>query len=372
MVNRTNVFSTAKKILRLPITLFELTNANIKILKNNKNYSLSEEKNKFRQVYDLICWSVKHQEANEYYYQYRMNIKGNNNQGYMSKNKFRLLRRASNTYYSCNRPIDYICLLSDKIMFADIMKGNVVVPRRFFFIRNGKINDSLELTIENIREKINGVDSFIIKDSFGQEAGLIGVDTGGVLLVECFEKEFVIKNKRYDEGDFIELLNNGTEWLAQEVIQQSREIEKLNPSSVNTVRLLTCIKNTEVEICKAVLKVGAKGEIVDNFWAGGILLHIDVEKGIFTGEYVYETSLRDENEVLDRINQLKNKKVKNWHSVVKQAKTAHRLIPRIRTIGWDIAILGNDACIVEGNDNWDIVMFQAFEPLNEYLTEMLS
>ncbi|WP_373941862.1 hypothetical protein L0991_12335 [Vibrio chagasii] len=359
-------------MIKSPVTLFKIISANIKTLRDKRSYSHFEKKHKLLQAIDLFLWSVKHWEENDYYYHYKLDDKGSNAEGYISKKSFMALRYKSNTYFSGNRAIQYICFLSDKILFSKTMEGSVRIPKTVFYIRDGKINDKYDISIENIKVIVGGRKKFILKDSFGQEAGKIGVESDGVLLIKLEGSKVYINNKERNETYFNELLLSKSEWIAQELIIQAKDISALNHSSVNTIRLLTVINHGKVEICKAVMKVGASGEIVDNFWTGGVLINIDIETGCFTEQCLYETSLRDRQETDKLINSVKGKRVKNWCDVINQASNAHQLLPKIKSIGWDVAITEEGACIIEGNDNWDVVMFQAFEPLEDYIIEKLS
>ncbi|WP_240696995.1 sugar-transfer associated ATP-grasp domain-containing protein [Vibrio kanaloae] len=98
----------------------------------------------------------------------------------------------------------------------------------------------------------------------------------------------------------------------------------------------------------------------------------DIETGCFTGQCLYKTPLRDSQKTNELIGSLKGNPVKSWSDAINQASNAHRLVPKVKSISWDIAITEEGACIIEGNENWDIVMFQAFEPLEVYLDSKLS
>lgn len=360
------------KLLKLPLNIYRIFKGNMFLIKNQEKFHDGIEKNILEIIIDLFKWSIKYGEVNVYYYQYGFNIKGKSQSGYISKTKYMHLRERSNTYYSGNRPMQYICMLSDKIEFSLLMNSKVDIPETKFYIRNNMINDIEHLNINNLKKHILIAKKFIIKDSFGQEAGTIGVETDGVLLVEFVDDILTINGKSTSINDFLNIIQKKSEWIAQELIIQHPMIKLLNESSVNTVRFLTYIdKNNNVKIAKAVLKIGAKGQIVDNFWAGGILLNIDVENGQFTNDVLFNHKIREKHEVEKLVNYLP-KEVINWDCIIREAKKAHSLTPKIRSIGWDIAITEEGACIIEGNDNWDIVMFQSFEPLNNLLSDILE
>src|SRR5690554_2701175 len=68
--------------------------------------------------------------------------------------------------------------------------------------------------------------------------------------------------------------------IFEEIIIQNKAVEQINPSSVNTVRLVTIVdQNKEVHILRGVLRVGRDGNIVDNSGAGGLFSHINIDDG---------------------------------------------------------------------------------------------
>ena len=53
--------------------------------------------------------------------------------------------------------------------------------------------------------------------------------------------------------------------------------------------------------------------------------------------------------------------VPHYQEAVEMAFRAHRLFYRVRSIGWDIAITEEGPVFIEGNDNWELQTFQAFD-----------
>lgn len=68
--------------------------------------------------------------------------------------------------------------------------------------------------------------------------------------------------------------------LIEAYINQHNELNKLNPTSVNTVRVYTVLnKNGDISFISASLRIGGKGADVDNFHAGGVGYSIDIDTG---------------------------------------------------------------------------------------------
>lgn len=51
-------------------------------------------------------------------------------------------------------------------------------------------------------------------------------------------------------------------------------------------------------------------------------------------------------------------KIPYLDEAIQQAKFFHSFFKDIHSIGWDIAILENEVCFIEGNDNWEISLHQ--------------
>jgi len=73
--------------------------------------------------------------------------------------------------------------------------------------------------------------------------------------------------------------------LIEEEIQQHDCLHKLNPASVNTIRVVTVLRNDSVQVIGSVLRMSC-GSFVDNFSAGGIAAPIDSQTGKIIGPAV--------------------------------------------------------------------------------------
>ncbi len=50
-----------------------------------------------------------------------------------------------------------------------------------------------------------------------------------------------------------------------------------------------------------------------------------------------------------------------FREAVRVARELHNFLYGIHSVGWDIAIGEKGPIIIEGNDNWEITPFQAFD-----------
>jgi hypothetical protein len=117
--------------------------------------------------------------------------------------------------------------------------------------------------------------------------------------------------------------------------------------------------------------------VVDNFHAGGIAAEVDMT----TGELGAASDMGLRPEVGWRVAHptsgaaILGRRLPFWNDVLNLACLAHAAFPRRAIVGWDIAILANGPCIIEGNIKPDLDIHQrvARRPLgNGRLAELLA
>ena len=146
-----------------------------------------------------------------------------------------------------------------------------------------------------------------------------------------------------------ELTDGGKLIILEELIDAHDEIKKLNKDSVNTVRIVTYVKNYKATISSCFMKVGRKGAFVDNGGAGGILVHIDPERGCLDSNGIDECGIIYETHP-DNGYEFKGIQLPDWESAIKKAKEIALQIKDARYIGWDFTYTSDGKWIVvEGN-----------------------
>jgi hypothetical protein len=137
--------------------------------------------------------------------------------------------------------------------------------------------------------------------------------------------------------------------LLEQFLIQHSTMMRLNPTSVNTLRIVTYLDKAHVVHTLArVLKIGNGGD-VDNFKAGGMYTLLD-EQGVVQfpaidgGDRVFEVHPVTGTPIVGF-------EVPNWLAVLNLVDTIAQEVPRIRYVGWDIAITPEGAAVIEGNYN---------------------
>ena len=72
--------------------------------------------------------------------------------------------------------------------------------------------------------------------------------------------------------------------IAEEVLVQHPQVDRLNPNCINTVRVATYTDRDDVHMVLATLRSARGDAIVDNFAAGGIHMAVDVETGVICSD----------------------------------------------------------------------------------------
>ena len=152
--------------------------------------------------------------------------------------------------------------------------------------------------------------------------------------------------------------------LLEEPIKQHEKMNELNPSSVNTIRIVTVMnEKSEVTILAAFSRIG-NGKHVDNFNSGGMTAKIDINTGKILEEAVNKKGeIFEKHPVTGSI--IKGFQIPNWNEAKNMVKEAAKLSPNVRYIGWDVAITIDGVTLVEGNQFPGHDIYQVAEKLKE-------
>ena len=154
------------------------------------------------------------------------------------------------------------------------------------------------------------------------------------------------------EQDSLKLFNDlkKGKYLIEELLENHKVIKRLNPESLNTIRILTLLTaDGETIVTAAVLRCGRTYSNVDNMSAGGVAASIDVKTGRVISDFVDRSNLRCERH-FDSSEKIKGKKVPHWDKAINMVIECSKLLPRVRHIGWDIAITSSGVELIEGNN----------------------
>ena len=139
----------------------------------------------------------------------------------------------------------------------------------------------------------------------------------------------------------------GDNFIAQEIVEQHGTLRRLNPDSLNTLRIITFLFKNEVHVLSAILRVGGPGAKVDNVGAGGFACPVD-ENGRLGRYAINRRSERCETAPggirFDSVT------VPGYREAVETVSRFHEKLAHFKLIGWDIAIDENaEPVLIEYN-----------------------
>lgn len=140
----------------------------------------------------------------------------------------------------------------------------------------------------------------------------------------------------------------GANFLIQERVKQHERMNALNPTSVNTIRIVTYRSDMEILVIYAVVRIGRMGAVIDNQCAGGMSSIID-ENGRL-GKYAFGGYEEDNIEKTDCGTVLEGFQIPSYDKAIETVKRLHFELPHFDLIGWDICIdEQGDPVLIEWN-----------------------
>jgi len=165
--------------------------------------------------------------------------------------------------------------------------------------------------------------------------------------------------KDFDQSTLVSYMQEHEYGLVEEFIEQHPEINRLSPSGVNTVRIITQINdNGGVDILGCRLRISVDSP-VDNMAAGNLAAPVNKATGKVTGPAVYS----DITKPIKEVHPVTQVKIPDFQipyfiearEMVKKAAMKH---PQNRSIGWDVVITERGPGLIEGNHDWCKLLWQ--------------
>ncbi|MBX3090477.1 MAG: hypothetical protein KF772_07855 [Cryobacterium sp.] len=169
-----------------------------------------------------------------------------------------------------------------------------------------------------------------------------------------------------DYAQFKNELIENRQFLIEQVIPQHPEMAALNPSSVNSLRIVSYFDGKEVHILARVLKMG-NGDVIDNFAHGGMYTMLSEDGVALHAAFDVEGDAYEIHPISGI--RIPGFKVPLYDKVLELVDTVARIVPEIPYVGWDIAISPDRPVVIEGNYNTGV--FQAKPSLTGNKTGLL-
>lgn len=312
---------------------------------------LPNHKSRFRIFWELMGHIMRYGSIEWHYFSYGFDVKGfRNKEDYLDDNDFLWKCNMLNTVTS---DWDYTCILRDKNLFSVILSNlGYRTPKVLFDVYS---TNSINQTASAMLAKNGG--GYFCKPFDGQCGGGIFK-----LIVEedyCLIDGKLISKEQAKEEIISRLQDN--HYIIQDLVEQHKVINAIYDKSINTLRLITIYnqRNDSVIPLSGVLRIGANGNVVDNWAKGGIAVGVDLKTGRLNEYGLYKHGFGT------KTNSHPNSGVKfadvtlpYFQEAIAQAQKLHYELKGIRVIGWDIAFTKEGPLFIEGNDNMEVSINQ--------------
>ena len=150
-----------------------------------------------------------------------------------------------------------------------------------------------------------------------------------------------------NDQSFYEGLKTDNCFLEEEVIQ-NKQWAKLNPKSLNTVRVVTYVLDHKAKVIFAVARIGSGKSIVDNFHQGGVGVKVNIEKGCLEGPTIDKANNESDTTSVTNV-KVDGFKIPFWSDIIKITTEAAKVNENVNIVGWDVGITDKGPVIIEGN-----------------------
>lgn len=167
--------------------------------------------------------------------------------------------------------------------------------------------------------------------------------TGGKGVEKLYKKDFKSLSEMYDK------LKADQVGVVEDVLRQHPDVDALNPSSINTLRVVTVINDSGAHIVYAYIRIGNGGRAVDNLHSGGMCAPIDLETGVVQ----YPGYDKDRHTYVKHPitgADIQGFQIPMWEQAKNMCLKAAMVVPKMRYVGWDVALTPEAPVLVEGNN----------------------
>ena len=270
-------------------------------------------KSKISIFFDIINCGIKYQAGYvdyNLYEMYKMN---------KDERKTVVTRGINNEIIKKYNDMTYAYKVEDKALFNNLF--NKYLNREWIYIK--------ESSIEDFKKYLKGKKEVIVKP----------------LSLSCGKGVEKIVVKDHNPEELYNHLMQTDQTLVEDVAIQNKVLSDLYPHSVNTLRIVTLNK----VVVAALLRIGNKGNVVDNFNHDGMVTTVDIK----TGEIKYPAIDKVGNvyEVHPETNvKIVGIKIPMWNEVKKLCIEACDIVPELGYVGWDVCLGEEKPFLIEGND----------------------
>ncbi len=252
--------------------------------------------------------------------------------------------------------------LDDKIVFAAIASSaGLPLPKTIFIIRNERIITDCGIIVADETQLYNVLAEITTEKVYFKPA-MCGSGGQGILVFRRLKKHFYYGTNKLTLSLLHELA--GADWIVQEEVEQTHQLERIFPGSINTFKITTILRNKSPQLIRCVVRFGRSECEVDNLHAGGLLVNVDISSGQLSTRAI-DVELTEYFEHPETGAIFGNEKFA-IDPILDLACSAAMTFPLISVAGWDIALSDKGPVLIEGNSSPDIGSVQRFGGVANY------
>ncbi|MDY7394081.1 sugar-transfer associated ATP-grasp domain-containing protein [Aureibaculum sp. 2210JD6-5] len=223
--------------------------------------------------------------------------------------------------------------LTDKNYFTRLFKG-IKHPETVIKNINGVFyDDDIVLNKQQVIDRCNQFKNLIIKpsiDSFGGK---------NIIVFNLKEGITDYKNQTLEQI----LASYKKNYIIQSFLKQNKKMKSLNPTSVNTLRIVSLFWNNQVNILHSIVRIGRINSYVDNTGQGGVFCQIEPDGNLLDKGFDGDSNIYHETDTKIKFVDFK---IPFYDRVEHEVKELHMQIPHFKLISWDLAIDNLDETVL--------------------------
>lgn len=170
----------------------------------------------------------------------------------------------------------------------------------------------------------------------------------GIYVLKQEDNTFLVNGEKKELPSFIQNLPNTT-FILQKGIIQSQQMMDINPSSVNTLRVVVQKEGGVMKMKTCIIRMGRKGKEVDNSAQGGVSVKVDT----ITGQVAHTATAEHGGGIMtchpDTEKAFGDITIENWPELKTQIESIGTKLIDFKNIALDIAVTDEGAKLLEFN-----------------------
>lgn len=166
-----------------------------------------------------------------------------------------------------------------------------------------------------------------------------------------------------------ELTASGSVLIEQQIVQH-QALNRLNPSCINTLRMVTLVKDGKAHLMYTLIRVGDGTRVVDNISSGGMYAPVWEDGKIAKPAFCDATGLYYDRHPATGTDFV-GFAIPYYSQAVELVERAALVVEQVKYVGWDVAISEDGPVLVEGNVIPGYDMCQNYHHLREDKTGIL-